>query len=52
MPVAYTRPILIKDRFHLHVPVSALLPEFPLISCLAILSFGAQRLDQFVKFDL
>ena len=54
VPVAYTRPILIGDRFHLHVPVSALLPEFPLISCLllAILSFGAQRLDQFVKFDL
>ena len=52
VPVAYTRPILIKDRFHLHVPVSALLPVFPLISCLAILSFGAQQLDQFVKFDL
>ena len=50
--VAYTGPILIRDRFHFHVSVSAPLPKFPLISCPATLLFGAQRLNQFVEFDL
>ena len=50
--VAYTGPILIRDRFPFHVSVSAPLPQFPLISCPATLLFGAQRLNQFVEFDL
>ena len=52
MAVAYTGPTLIRDRFHFHVSVSAPLPKFPLISCPATLLFGAQRLNQFVEFDL
>ena len=49
---AYTGPILFRDRFHFHVSVSAPLPKFSLISCAATLLFGAQRLNQFVEFDL